>query len=63
MSEETKKNARDTEYHLRQAEVSVKNAEKSAQGTGDKQLVQKVTQITKTITDTRKELAEKLGGG
>ncbi len=63
MSEQTKKSAKDTEFHLRQAEISIKSAEKTAQGTGDKQLVQKVTQITKTITDTRKELNEKLNGG
>ncbi len=63
MSEQTKKNAQDTEYYLRHAESYVKNAEKSAQGTGDKKLVEKVTKINQTITETRKELNEKLNGG
>lgn len=62
MSEETKRDAKNTEYHLRNAEISVNDAEKCAQKTGDKQLIQKVTTIKKTITETRKELNEKLGG-
>lgn len=63
MSEQTKKNAQDTEYNLRNAEEYMSEAERSAKGTGDKKLIEKVTQIRKTVTDTRKELNTKLNGG
>lgn len=63
MSEQTKKNAKDTEYHLRNAEIYIGDAERTATGTGDKKLVERVTKIRKEISETRKELVEKLDKG
>lgn len=63
MSAETKKQAQNTEYYLREAETYTKEAERSAQGTGDKQLIQKVTKIRESMQETRKEINEKLNNG
>jgi uncharacterized coiled-coil DUF342 family protein len=63
MSEQTKKNAKDVEYNLRNAEGYINEAERSAKGTGDKQLIEKVTKIRESVTETRKDLTKKLDGG
>lgn len=63
MSAETKKQVQNTEYYLRQAEGELGNAERSAQGTGDKQLIQKVTKMKESVQETRKEINEKLNNG
>ncbi len=63
MSAETKKNAQNTEYYLREAETRLDDAERSAQGTGDKQLIKKVSTIKESVQQTRKEINEKLNNG
>lgn len=60
MSNEKREAAQNTEHYLREAEIDMGRAERSAQVTGDKSLVEKVTKIRKEVTETRKEIIKKL---
>lgn len=60
MSNEKREAAQNTEYHLREAETSIRRAERSAQTTGDKSLVEKVTKVREAVTETRREIIKKL---
>jgi hypothetical protein len=60
MSSEKRDQAQYTEHNLRQAEIHMGRAERAAQLTGDKSLVQKVTKIREAVTETRKDILKKL---
>lgn len=62
MSQEKRKAAQETQTHIKNAEVYIEQAKRSADKTGDKTLIQKVTKIGESLTETRKELGEKLNG-
>lgn len=63
MSEQTKKAAESAEKNLRAAEVYVKEADRYAFDTGDKQLIQKVKKIKEAVNETANEISKRLGEG
>lgn len=60
MSNEKRGHAVTTEHALRRAHENLNEAERHAQGTGDKTLIQKVTKVREAVVETCKDLHKKL---
>ena len=57
---EKKENAQNTEHYLRRAHENLSEAERYSKGTGDKNLIQKVTKLRQDVKETREDLNKKM---
>ena len=60
MSAETKQAAKETQTNLEQAKPYLERAEKSAQKTGDKQLIERVQKVSKETGDISEGIKKRL---